>query len=101
MLLSANGSRLFVTSGSKDRVSVLDVANGALVTELRDAPPSGPAQGSTPSNVALPADEARLFVTEADANAVAIFDLSAKTAGVESAHGTDPLDTARSCPRSH
>ncbi|WP_373067640.1 hypothetical protein [Gemmatimonas sp.] len=62
---------------------MLDVANGALVTELCDAPPSGPAQGSTPSNVALPADEARLFVTEADANAVAIFDLSAKSAGTE------------------
>jgi len=91
MLLSANGSRLFVTSGSTDRVSVLDAANGALVAELRDAPPSGPDEGSTPSNVALSADGARLFVTEADANAVAIFDLSATTAGVESAHGTDGL----------
>jgi len=33
MLSSANGSRLFVTSGSTDRVKVLDVASGALVKE--------------------------------------------------------------------
>jgi len=91
MLVSTNGSRLSVTSGSTDRVSVLDVANGELVAELPDAPPSGPAQGSTPSNVALSADRARLFVTEAAANAVAIFDLSAKTAVIDGARGTDQL----------
>lgn len=78
------------TTGNR-RVSLFDVANGALVAELRDPPPSGREEGSTPSNVALSADGARLFVTEADANAVAIFDLSAKTAGVEGARGTDEL----------
>ena len=91
MLLSANGSRLFVTSGSTNRISVLDAASGALVSELRDPPPSGPDEGTTPSYVALSPDGTRLFVTEADANAVAVFDLSAKTAGLTVASGRDQL----------
>ena len=91
MLLSPNGDRLFVVSGSTDRISVLNAKTGALVKELQDPPPAGPDEGTTPSNVALSADGTRLFVTEADANAIAVFDLSANTAGVASATGRDQL----------
>lgn len=91
MQLSANGERLFVTSGSTDRISVLNATNGALISELLDPPPAGPNEGSTPSNVALSPDGTRLFVTEADANAVAVFELSATTSGVANASGVDHL----------
>src|SRR5262249_26448852 len=46
-----------------------------LLTELRDPPPSGPDEGSTPNALALSPDETRLFVAEADANAIAVFEL--------------------------
>ena len=91
MVLSPNGARVFVTSGSTNRISVLNAVNGAMMAELRDPPPSGPDEGTTPSNVALSDDGSRLFVTEADANAVAVFDLSAKTSGVSTASGRDQL----------
>ena len=76
MLLSADDSRLYVASASTDRIRVLDTRTGATVAELRDAPPAGPAEGSTPNALALSPDETRLYVAEADNNAVAIFDLS-------------------------
>jgi YVTN family beta-propeller protein len=90
VLLNRDGSRLFVASGSTDRVSVFDTRSGKLVTTLLDPPPSGPAEGSTPNGLALAADGTRLFVAEGDANAIAVFDLTAQTAGVP-ATGTDHL----------
>ncbi len=91
LALSADGARLFVASSTTDRVSVVDTRAGTVVAELRDAPPSGPDEGSTPDALALSADGRRLFVAEADANAVAIFDLSAATSGVSAAAGDDSL----------
>jgi YVTN family beta-propeller protein len=91
MLLSRDGNRLFVASGSTDRVAVIDPRSGAMIAELNDAPPAGPEEGSTPSNMALSEDGTRLFVSEADANAVAVFDLSSATAGVATPHASDRL----------
>ena len=85
MVLSADDSRLFVASASTDRVRVLDTGTGAVVAELTDAPPAGPAEGSTPNALALSPDGSRLYVAEADNNAVAIFDLSPRTRGASSA----------------
>src|SRR6185503_4579781 len=50
-----------------------------------------PGEGATPNALALSADGSRLFVAEADANAVAVFDLSAATAGTANAKGNDRL----------
>jgi YVTN family beta-propeller protein len=91
IILNADGSRLFVASGSTDQIAVLNTANNAIVTRLMDAPPAGPAEGSTPDALALSTDGTRLFVAEADNNAVAVFDLSAGVAGVASARGADRL----------
>ena len=91
MVLSADGARLFVASGSTDRVAVVDTRTGKVLTELLDPPPAGPAEGSTPNALALSADGARLFVAEGDANAVAMFQLSAATSGVAAATGDDRL----------
>ncbi len=81
LLLNADGSRLFVASGSTDRVVVMDTRTTAVVARLEDAPPEGPHEGSTPNAMALSADGTRLFVAEADNNAVAVFALSPNTGG--------------------
>jgi DNA-binding beta-propeller fold protein YncE len=91
LLLNHDGSRLFVTSGSTDRIGVYDTRDGHLVKELSDAAPAGPSEGSTPNALALSADGSRLYVAEADNNAVAVFDLSSATAGTPTATGTDSL----------
>ena len=91
LVLSADGSRLFVASGSTDRISVIDTRAKRVITDLNDAPPAGPREGSTPNALALGAGGTRLFVAEADNNAIGIFDLSATTSGIASATGRDSL----------
>ena len=89
MLLNHDGSRLFVTSGSTDRITVLDPRRRRVVTSIVVTPPGGPGEGSTPNALALSEDGRRLFIAEADNNAVAIVDLTAETAGVPGATGAD------------
>ncbi|HWJ24249.1 MAG TPA: YncE family protein, partial [Gemmatimonadaceae bacterium] len=97
LLLDAGGTRLYVASGSTDRVTVVDTRTRRVVATLRDDPPGAPGrgpapgEGSTPDALALSADGTRLFVAEADNNAVAVFDLSAATSGRAAARGADTL----------
>ncbi len=91
LLLSRDGSRLFVVSSTTDRVAVVDTRARTVVAELWDPPPAGPDEGTTPNALALSEDGTRLFVAEADANAIAVFDLSAASSGVPSASGNDRL----------
>jgi YVTN family beta-propeller protein len=91
LALSSDGSRLFVASGSTDRVAVVDTRARRVVAELSDAPPAGPREGSTPNALALDAAGTRLYVAEADNNAIGIFDLSAATSGVAAATSRDSL----------
>jgi len=91
LLLGARGNRIFVASASTDRVVSVDPARGRVIGELLDPPPSGPGEGTTPNALALSSDGTRLFVAEADANAVAVFNLSAQTSGLASATGDDLL----------
>ena len=91
LVLNKDGSRLFVASGSIDRISVLDTRSQRIVVTLNDANPAGTGEGSTPNALALSADGTRLFVAEADNNAVAVFDLSASASGISSANGSDAL----------
>ncbi|HWP71461.1 MAG TPA: bifunctional YncE family protein/alkaline phosphatase family protein [Gemmatimonadaceae bacterium] len=91
MLLNRAGTRLFVTSGSTDRITVVDTRNSRVLTDLPDPAPAGPSEGSTPNALALSADGSRLYVAEADNNAIAIFDLGARTAGIQSATGDDRI----------
>src|SRR5690349_5612269 len=91
LLLGARGNRIFVTTASTDRVVSVDPARRRVIGVLLDPPPAGPGEGSTPNALALSSDGTRLFVAEADANAVAVFDLSAETSGLASANGDDLL----------
>jgi YVTN family beta-propeller protein len=86
LLLNADGSRLFVTSASTDRIAVVDTRRALVTTRLSDSATSGPAEGSTPNALALSPDGRQLYVAEADNNAVAVFRLSGATSGV----GSDP-----------
>jgi YVTN family beta-propeller protein len=89
--LNQSGSRLFVASGSTDKITVLDTKSRNVVATLNDASPAGTAEGSTPNALALSPDGTRLFVAEADNNAVAVFDLGSSTAGSPSAKAGDAL----------
>ena len=84
LLISANGSRLFATSASTDAISVIDTRSNAVVSTLRDPTPANLGQGSAPIGLLLSADGTQLYVTEGDNNAVALFSLSALTAGTGS-----------------
>jgi YVTN family beta-propeller protein len=92
LLLTADGSRLFVASASTDRVAVVDTRSRTVITTLEDPAPAGPAEGSTPNALALSPDGTRLLVAEADNNAVAIFALSPATANIPTAKGSDRLE---------
>ena len=89
LALNPSGSRLFVASGSTDKISVLDTRTRGVIHTLNDANPAGTGEGSTPNALALSADGARLFVAEADNNAIGVFDLSSGTAGSAAAAGND------------
>ena len=91
ILLNRDGSRLFVASGSTDRVAVVDTRDHRVITNLLDPPPAGPGEGSTPNALALSPDGTRLFIAEADNNAVAVIDLERSTANVAAATGNDAL----------
>jgi YVTN family beta-propeller protein len=91
LLLNRDGSRLFVTSGTTDRIAVIDTRTNQLLKQLDDAPPAGPHEGSTPNGLALSPDGKRLYVAEADANSIAVFDLSGSTSGLPTATGNDAL----------
>ncbi len=91
LLLNRTGTRLFVASGSTDRVIVVGTHDHRVIETLLDPPPAGPGEGSTPNALALSPDGTRLYVAEADANAIAVFDLAPETSGIPSATGSDLL----------
>jgi YVTN family beta-propeller protein len=91
LLLNHDGSRLFAASATTDRITVVDTRRREVITQLSDAAPSGPSEGSTPNALALSPDGQTLYVAEADNNAVVLFPLSASTSGLPTATGNDAL----------
>jgi YVTN family beta-propeller protein len=75
MVANRDGSQVFVASASTDRIDVVDTHSRSVRLTLTDPPASPTTEGSTPDGLALSADGTRLYVTEADNNAVAIFHL--------------------------
>lgn len=73
MLLNSKASRLFVTSGTTDSISIINTKNFQVVKTVKDGIP-GTQEGSTPNALALSNDGRRLYVAEADSNAVAVFE---------------------------
>jgi DNA-binding beta-propeller fold protein YncE len=71
-------TRLYVTSAQSDAMSVVDTTRSKQIATLHDRAPAGPSEGCTPNALELSADGRRLFVAEADANSVAVFDLGSR-----------------------
>jgi DNA-binding beta-propeller fold protein YncE len=72
--MAVSGTKLYVTLAGSDRVAVVDTKLRKVTDYLHDAAPGAPPEGSTPNAVAFSKDGTRLFVAEADNNAVAVFD---------------------------
>jgi len=91
MLLTPDGSRLFVVSASTDRIDVVDTRRNSVIAQLADTVPNAAGEGSTPNALLLSSDGRRLFVAESDNNAVVAFDLGSAAAGNGSSAGGDRL----------
>jgi len=78
LLANRSGTTLFAALAGTDQIAVIDTRQRRVLKYLHDAAPAGPSEGSTPNALALSPDESRLFVAEADNNAVAVFDVSEK-----------------------
>lgn len=76
MVLSADGSRLFVANANVNTVSVIDTATDTVVETLNTAMYPNSPEGSTPNSVDLSPDGKRLYVANADNNCIAVFDVS-------------------------
>jgi YVTN family beta-propeller protein len=77
--LVATDSRVFVSNGSNDSISVIDTQRDSVVGEIKLAldPRLENLRGVIPFGLALSADARRLYVAEAGINAVAVVDVSA------------------------
>jgi len=74
--LGVSGSRLYVALAGSDQVAMVDTRSRTVIGYLHDSAPGAPSEGSTPNALAISADRKRLFIAEADNNAVAVFDLA-------------------------
>ncbi|MFM8893323.1 MAG: YncE family protein, partial [Planctomycetia bacterium] len=79
MLLAPDGRRLFVANANRNSVSVIDLTQelaAAKVTETLVAtltPDAAP--GNTPNSLAISADGSRLYVSNANINALSVWDV--------------------------
>jgi DNA-binding beta-propeller fold protein YncE len=73
MLIDSKTSRLYITSGSTDSISIINTKTFHVINTLKDGIP-GTKEGSTPNALALSNNGRRLYVAEADSNAVAVFE---------------------------
>jgi DNA-binding beta-propeller fold protein YncE len=74
--LAASGSRVYVALAGSDRVATVDTGPRKVIGYLHDSAPGAPPEGSTPNAIVISGDRKRLFIVEADNNAVAVFDLA-------------------------
>jgi len=76
MALDVANARLYVACATSDRVAVVDTRRDAVIDSLDDVAPDSPSEGSTPDGLSLSPDGRRLYVAEADNDAVAVFDVA-------------------------
>jgi DNA-binding beta-propeller fold protein YncE len=77
MALSPDGKRLFVACSNSTQVSVLDVAhNGDALETINCALYPSVPSGNTPNSLCLTPDGELLFVANADANNLAVFNVA-------------------------
>jgi DNA-binding beta-propeller fold protein YncE len=74
--LGVSASRFYVALAGSDQVAMVDVRSRKVTGYLHDSVPGAPSEGSTPNALAISGDGKRLFIAEADNNAIVIFDLA-------------------------
>jgi YVTN family beta-propeller protein len=74
LLLSPDGTRLYVTNGNDDTVSVIDSATDRVVTTIDVAPYEDAPKSTAPQGLAITPDGATLFVANGGNNDVAVVD---------------------------
>src|SRR5207244_11511754 len=75
-VLSADGKTLFVACANSTKVTVIDAGSGKpLETICCSLYPNAPA-GNTPSSLSLTPDGQLLFIANADANNLAVFNVA-------------------------
>jgi len=72
--LRIHDGRLYVTLASVDQIAVVDLKSLERVASIDDR--DGAPEGVTPNALAFSADGRQMYVAEADANSVAVFDLA-------------------------
>jgi hypothetical protein len=75
LLLSRDGTRLFVALTNRDEIDVLGTISGKLEYTLSTKLPGQKYGGSDPESLALSADEKTLFSANAISDSVAVFDV--------------------------
>jgi YVTN family beta-propeller protein len=78
MVLSQDGSRLYVANGDSDSVTVIDTRREAVVTTISLHRPGYVYDGANPNSLALSPDGRKLYVTLGGENATAIVDLRSR-----------------------
>jgi YVTN family beta-propeller protein len=76
MVLSKDGSKLYVVNGDSDSVSVIDTEKEKVVETIDLRRNGYPYKGANPNSAALSPDEKTLYVTLGGENAVAVVDLA-------------------------
>ncbi len=79
MLLSADGSALYVANGDADAVDVIDTATATLARTISLSRPGDPYLGANPNALALDPAGKTLYVTLGGENAVALVNLASGT----------------------
>jgi YVTN family beta-propeller protein len=76
MVLSRDGSRLYVVNGDSDSVSGIDTAREKVVSTISLRRPGYAYTGAQPNSLDLSPDQKTLYVTLGGENAIAVIDLS-------------------------
>ena len=66
---------MYVALAGSDRIAIVETHSRKVNGYLQDSAPNAPPEGSTPNALGFSQDGKRLYIAEADNNAVAVFDL--------------------------
>jgi YVTN family beta-propeller protein len=94
LLLTPDGSTLYVANGDDDAVDVIDTRSARLTRVISVLRPGFPYKGANPNGLALSPDGATLYVTLGGENALAVVDLASGTVRGRIPTGWEPSAVA-------
>jgi YVTN family beta-propeller protein len=75
IILTRDGSRLFVSNANDNSVSLIDTKEGKVTETIHSALYPNAPEGSTPNSLALDPEEEHLLIANADNNNLAVFEV--------------------------